>query len=149
MYLANIGQSAIPRDDTGFKQLFDLVKQQSKQPPSYLTSQLTPQQDDVVIPDEIDIRAGDDGATGPSKKNGKGYLGSGVVGNASITCPGNILSDISRLEILIGGKRAGNNSPEIINEAADICARLFRGGIMDVSVYRELVNELVDGYHSD
>ncbi|KAL3880861.1 hypothetical protein ACJMK2_033067 [Sinanodonta woodiana] len=142
--------SAIPRGDTEFKRLYDLVKQQSKQPPSYLTSQLSPQQKDVVIPDEIDIRTRDDGATGTSKKkNGKGYLGSGVVGSASITCPGKILSDISRLEILIGGRRAGNNSPEIINEAADICARLFRGGIMDVGVYRELVDELMDDYHSD
>ena len=32
--------------------------------------------------------------------------------NSAVTCPGNILGDISRLEVLIGGKRAGNNSPE-------------------------------------
>ena len=78
-----------------------------------------------------------------------GYSGSGLVGNsssfnASVTCPANILSDISRLEVLIGGKRAGNNSPEIINEAADICRRLFTGGIMDIHVYRELIDELAD-----
>jgi hypothetical protein len=71
--------------------------------------------------------------------------------NATVTCPGNILSDISRLEVLIGGKRAGNNSPEVINEAADICRRLFAGGIMDIDVYRELIAELAEnhGYHSD
>ena len=78
-----------------------------------------------------------------------GYSGSSLVGNssgfnASVTCPANILSDISRLEVLIGGKRAGNNSPEIINEAADICRRLFTGGIMDINVYRELIDELAD-----
>ena len=77
-----------------------------------------------------------------------------------MTCPGNILSDISRLEVLIGGKRAGNNSAEIINEAADICRRLFTGGIMGIDVYRELINELAEnhrdahgfddhGYYSD
>ena len=68
--------------------------------------------------------------------------------NAAVTCPGNILSDISRLEVLVGGKRAGNNSVEIINEAADICRRLFAGGIMDINVYRELIAELVEN-HSD
>ena len=50
---------------------------------------------------------------------------------------GNILSDISRLEVLIGGKRAGNNSAEITNEAADICRRLFQGGIMGIDVIRD------------
>ena len=96
----------------------------------------------------------------PLKKTfGKGYSGSGLVGNSknfdagvldsSVLCPGNILSDISRLEVLIGGIRAGNNSPEITNEAADICRRLFQGGVMDINIYRELIDELVDGYHSD
>jgi hypothetical protein len=54
--------------------------------------------------------------------------------------------------VLVGGKRAGNNSPEIINEAADICRRLFQGGIMNINLYRELVEELVEGqpgYYSD
>jgi hypothetical protein len=77
------------------------------------------------------------GATGSS-------LGSGF-----ITCPNNVLSDVNRLEILIGGKRAGNYSPEIINEAADICQRLFTGGIMDINVYWSLINEIADDYHSD
>ena len=63
-----------------------------------------------------------------------------------MTCPGNILSDISRLEVLIGGARAGNNSIEIINEAADICRRLFAGDIMDIDVYRELIDELVENH---
>jgi hypothetical protein len=45
--------------------------------------------------------------------------------------------------VLIGGKRAGNNSVEIINEAADISGRLFQGGIMDIEIYRELIDELV------
>ena len=72
-----------------------------------------------------------------------------------MTCPDNILSDRSRLEVLIGGKRAGNNSVEIINEAADICRRLFTGGIMNIDVYRELIDVLVEnhrdahGYYSD
>ena len=71
-----------------------------------------------------------------------------------MTCPGNILSDISRLEVLVGGMRAGNNSEEIINEAADICRRLFQGGIMDIRTYRALINELVNNnnevlYYSD
>ncbi len=58
-------------------------------------------------------------------------------------------ADVERLEILIGGKRAGNNSPEIINEAADICKRLFSGGIMDINVYQCLINESADDYYSD
>ena len=70
----------------------------------------------------------------------------GISGNSTVTCPGNILSDISRLEVLIGGKRAGNNSIEIINEAADICRRLFQGGIIDIEIYRELIDELVENH---
>ena len=55
------------------------------------------------------------------------------------TCPGNILSAISRLEVLIGEKRAGNNSVEIINEADDVWRRLFQGGIMDIEIYKKSV----------
>ena len=96
------------------------------------------------------------GATGTTKK-GEGFSRNASVsrcndkvnGKSIVTCPGNILSDISRLEVLIGGKRAGNNSAEIINEAADICRRLFRlftGGIMDIRMYRELINELAENH---
>ena len=60
-----------------------------------------------------------------------------------------VFDDISRLEILIGGKRAGNNSPELINEATEICQRLCHGCIMDIGIYRRFVNELVDDYYSD
>ncbi len=77
-----------------------------------------------------------------------GATGTGL-GSGLITCPNNVLADVERLEILIGGKRAGNNSSEIINEAADICKRLFSGGIMDIDVYRSLINEIADDYHSD
>jgi hypothetical protein len=129
VYLARIYRDALPPKDESFKAFSDIVKSRRDE---WLQKQ----------------KQKDDGATGTSKK-GDGYLGSGVVENASVTCPGIILCDISRLETLIGGKRAGNNSPEIINEAADICVRLFRGGIMDIGTYRELVDELMDGYHSD
>ncbi len=77
-----------------------------------------------------------------------GATGSGL-GSGLISCPNNVLADVDRLEILIGGKRAGNNSSEIINEAADICKRLFSGGIMDIDVYRSLINEITDDYYSD
>jgi hypothetical protein len=86
---------------------------------------------------------------------GSGLRSASVSGNSSVTCPGNILSDISRLEVLIGGKRAGNNSIEIINEAADICRRLFQSQVMDIHTYRELIEELAEnhrdahGYYSD
>ena len=129
VYLARIHKHALPAKDENFKAFSDLVK--SRRDKWQQRS-----------------KAGDDGATGTSKK-GEGYSVGGSVERAGVTCPGNILSDISRLETLIGGKRAGNNSPEIINEAADICVRLFRGGIMDIGTYRELVDELMDGYHSD
>ncbi len=72
-------------------------------------------------------------------------LGSGLI----TQCPNNILADVERLEILIGGKGAGNNSSEIINEAADICKRLFTGGIMDINVYQSLIGEIADDYYSD
>ncbi len=73
----------------------------------------------------------------------------GATGSGLISCPDNVLADVDRLEIFIGGKRAGNNSSEIINEAADICKRLFSGGVMDVDVYRSLINEIADDYHSN
>ncbi len=82
-----------------------------------------------------------------SDSSGSG-LGNGL-GSGITQCPNNVLADVERLEILIGGKRAGNNSPEIINEAADICKRLFTGGIMDINVYRSLINEIADEYYSD
>ncbi|KAL3860965.1 hypothetical protein ACJMK2_007059 [Sinanodonta woodiana] len=75
--------------------------------------------------------------SGYSNRNSKSF-------NSKVTCPGNILSDISRLEVLVGGARAGNNSMEIINEASDICRRLFQGGIMDIRTYRELIDELAE-----
>ena len=82
--------------------------------------------------------------------SGRGLVGhsapSSAWGSSLVRCPGNILSDISRLEVLVGEKRAGNNSPEIINEAADICRRLFQGGIMNIDVYRELNEELVENH---
>jgi hypothetical protein len=81
-------------------------------------------------------------------EDASGATGSGL-GSGLITCPNNVLADVDRLEILIGGKRAGNNSSEIINEATDICKRLFTGGIMDINVYRSLINEIVDDDHSD
>ncbi len=77
-----------------------------------------------------------------------GATGSGL-GSGLISCPNNVLADVDRLEILIGGKRACINSSEIINEAADICKRLFSGGIMDIDVYRSLINEIADDYYSD
>ncbi|KAL3877065.1 hypothetical protein ACJMK2_034820, partial [Sinanodonta woodiana] len=67
----------------------------------------------------------------------------------SVTCPGNIISDISRLEVLVGGARAGNNSMEIINEASDICRRLFQGGIMDIRTYRKLIDELAETHRDN
>ncbi len=82
---------------------------------------------------------------GPSDTSFGSGLGSGLI----TQCPNNILADVERLEILIGGKRAGNNSSEIINEASDICKRLFSGGIMDIDVYRSLINEIADDYYSD
>jgi hypothetical protein len=74
---------------------------------------------------------------------------SNLHGQQTGTCPGNILSDISRLEVLIGAKRAGNNSPEIINESADICRRLFQGGLMNINLYRELIEELAENHRDN
>ena len=79
------------------------------------------------------------------EKTGTGY---GYHGG-DIPCSKSIFDDISRLEILIRGKRAGNNSLELINEATEICQRLFHGRVMDIGAYRRFVNELVDDYHSD
>jgi hypothetical protein len=79
-------------------------------------------------------------------------FGSGLTtqGSGLITqCPNNVLADVERLEILIGGKRAGNNSREIVNEILDICKRLFTGGIMDINVYQSLIEEIADDYYSD
>ena len=108
---------------------------------------------------EYDIREEERQAAGSGYSNAKSYDHSkgfdSEVFDSSVTCPGNILSDISRLEVLIGGKRAGNNSVEIINEADDISRRLFQGGIMVIEIYRELIDELVEnhrdirGYYSD
>ena len=87
------------------------------------------------------------------ESSGSGY--SKGVFDSAVTCPGNILSDISRLEVLVGGARAGYNFAEIINEAADICRRLFSGGVMDIRTYRELIDKLAEthrdnyGYYSD
>ncbi|KAL3886811.1 hypothetical protein ACJMK2_026780 [Sinanodonta woodiana] len=77
------------------------------------------------------------------EQSGKGYHG------GNIPCSRSIVDDISRLEVLVGGKRAGNNSPEIINEATEICKRLFQGRIMDIGMYRSFINELIDDYYSD
>ena len=100
--------------------------------------------------DEHDFRIYvDDVINNLKPKSGHGYS------DNAVTCPGNILSDISRLEVLVGGARAGNNSMEIINEASDICRRLFQGGIMDIRTYRTLIDELAEthrdnyGYYSD
>ena len=71
--------------------------------------------------DEYDIQEKERQATGSGYSNAKSYdhsKGFNSVFDSSVKCPANILSDISRLDVLIGGKRAGNNSVEIINEAA-------------------------------
>ena len=80
---------------------------------------------------------------------GLGYHGGNLSGVSNVPCSRSIVDDISRLEVLIGGKRAGNNSPEIINEATEICKRLFQGRIMDIGMYRSFINELIDDYYSD
>ena len=69
--------------------------------------------------------------------------GSGL-GNNHITCPNNVIADVDKLEILIGGRRAGNTSHEITNEISDICRRLFTSGIMDINTYREFIDEITD-----
>ena len=107
--------------------------------------------------DEHDFRIFvDDVINNLKPKSGSGYSNRNSKSfNSKVTCPGNILSDISRLEVLVGGARAGNNSMEIINEASDICRRLFQGGIMDIRTYRTLIDELAEthrdnyGYYSD
>ena len=133
IYLVKHGGDRISRKrHPGFYNFLAIVKG-DELPPPYTAD---------PIPEEIDIRA----EAGPKKVTAKGYSGGGNIGNSAVTCPGNIISDISRLEVLIGGKRAGNNSPEIINESADICRRLFQGGVMDINLYRELIEELVEGH---
>ncbi|KAL3858067.1 hypothetical protein ACJMK2_012683 [Sinanodonta woodiana] len=115
--------------------------------------------DDADQEDEQSLDRDDDnqGATGTTEEpdlltlllesqkeqSGKGYHG------GNIPCSRSVIDDISRLEVLIGGKRAGNNSPEIINEATEICKRLFQGRIMDIGMYRSFINELIDDYYSD
>ncbi len=54
----------------------------------------------------------------------------------------------------MGGRLAGNNSIEVINEAADIAQRLFQGRIIDLHTYREFIDDLMEnsrysGYYSD
>ena len=139
LYLARMGKSTLPRGDTGFSKLWKIIKEKSKQPPSYLVSQLTPSD---PIPEEVKVAAEADPSTPLSKTIGTGY-------GSDIPCSISIFDDISRLEILIGGKRAENNSPELINEATEICQRLFLGRIMDIGTYRRFVDELVDDYVSD
>ena len=62
LYLAKIDQPLLPRGDTDFDALWKMVQQQSKRPPSYLTSQLTSEDD--PIQEEIKIKA----EAGTSKK---------------------------------------------------------------------------------
>lgn len=128
VYLANIYKNAIPRRDVKYNIFHDMVKNKREGGKGY---------------------SGDGFVSNGSGLVKKSSIGNSKSFNASISCPGNVLSDISRLEVLVGGKRAGNNSPEIINEAADICRRLFTGGVMDIDVYRTLIEELADGYYSD
>ncbi|KAL3875290.1 hypothetical protein ACJMK2_038212 [Sinanodonta woodiana] len=140
LYLARLGKSQLPRNDTWFPKLWNLVKQKSRQPPSYLVSQLT----SAPIPEEIKVAAEPDLSTPlPQNKSGKGYYG------GNIPCSRSIVDDISRLEVLVGAKRAGNNSPELLNEATEICQRLFRGHVIDIGMYRGFVDEFVDDYYSD
>ncbi|KAL3841962.1 hypothetical protein ACJMK2_020038 [Sinanodonta woodiana] len=96
-----------------------------------------------AVPEEIKIAA-EPGLSLPKKSiSGDGYHG------GNIPCSRSIIDDVSRLEVLIGGKRAGNNSPELTNEATEICQRLFRGRVMDMRMYRGFINELIDDYYSD
>ena len=76
-------------------------------------------------------------------------IGDGFRFGGNIPCSKSVLADVSRLEVLIGGKRDGNNSPEIINEASEICQRLFQGRVMDIGMYRSFIDELTDDYYSD
>ncbi|KAL3871413.1 hypothetical protein ACJMK2_039413 [Sinanodonta woodiana] len=91
----------------------------------------------------------DKSSSGSGYSNGNSKSFNSKSFNSKVTCPGNILSDISRLEVLVGGARAGNNSKEIINEASDICRRLFQGGIMDIRTYRELIDELAETHRDN
>ncbi len=97
---------------------------------------------------------------GKGKGKGKRQLdpefsGSGITPRStyhdSQICPDSIVRDVSRLEVLMGGRLAGNNSFEVINEAADIAQRLFQNKIIDLHTYREFVDDLMDhqGYYSD
>ena len=75
--------------------------------------------------------------------------GEGYRYGSNIPCSRSVLDVVSRLEVLIGGKRAGNNSLEIINEAAEICQRLFQNRVTDIGMYRSFVDELTDDYYID
>ena len=83
------------------------------------------------------------GTEGDPSDDSFATTGSGL-GNNHITCPNNVIADVDKLEILIGGRRAGNTSHEITNEISDICRRLFTSGIMDINTYREFIDEITD-----
>ncbi|KAL3874286.1 hypothetical protein ACJMK2_037325 [Sinanodonta woodiana] len=125
----------------------ELLKQQKKK----YTSRKSKRQEDPIIEDPVTETISEEQTKEPDafdllfgeSQTGKGYHG------GNIPCSRSIVDDISRLEVLIGGKRAGNNSPEIINEATEICKRLFQGRIMDIGMYRSFINELIDDYYSD
>ncbi|KAL3882068.1 hypothetical protein ACJMK2_028443 [Sinanodonta woodiana] len=125
----------------------ELLKQQKKK----YTSRKSKRQEDPIIEDPVTETISEEQTEEPDllmsllgeSQTGKGYHG------GNIPCSRSIVDDISRLEVLIGGKRAGNNSPEIINEATEICKRLFQGRIMDIGMYRSFINEIIDDYYSD
>ncbi|KAL3870550.1 hypothetical protein ACJMK2_038603 [Sinanodonta woodiana] len=128
----------------------ELLKQQKKK----YTSRKSKRQEDPIIEDPVTETISEEQTEEPDlldlllkgsqqEQTGKGYH------RGNIPCSRSVIDDISRLEVLIGGKRAGNNSPEIINEATEICKRLFQGRIMDIGMYRSFINELIDDYYSD
>ena len=133
LYLARLGRDKLPSGDKGADRIYQLVKQGDKNPPSYTSTTLTPQEMKSII--EADLSA-------PLSKRilGKGF---------DVPCSKSVFDDVKRLEVLIGGKRAGNNSPELTNESTEIIQRLFRGHIIDTSTYRHFINEIIDEYHSD
>ena len=135
IYLAKYGGTRTSRTKYVFAAYEDKFKEILEGLPPYEES----------IPGEIEIKAEADLAQDiPEKrKTGTGYHG------GNIPCSKSVLGDISRLEILIGGKQVGNNSPEIINEAAEICQRLFQGRVMDIGMYRSFIDEQTDDYYID
>jgi len=93
-------------------------RMQWRQPSYDVDSETLMESDDKQPPSpEDDMEAYLEGDY-PTGYSGKGFSGSGnnkihgeaIVGNSTVTCPGNILSDISRLQVLIEGKIAGTNS---------------------------------------